>query len=508
MKKLTELLSGDEPANLALTERDAVAKTLSAASSLKVYPQSSCGGKGVLYAMGRSGIEKTVLRLSSANDGTAVKVGGKDMFMQKLPCNHETAVKLRAEASFLAPKLVGTATSGGCGDRLGIATPGHIQAIIGTGVVPYLAQQSIREMERTRRTPDQVMDCATFGVLEAGWVGGFGSDADHLKKPENVDYTMAAGFTMFTIDPGDHVDNDADKLPEADLRTKMSALPWDGLETSAKETLSRYSGKKIDVAGLDLTFSEEDILRAAVKYGKAVNHTVMMYRYIKGKGKPFELEMSVDETDSPTTTLEHYYFASELRRLGAEWIGLAPRFIGRFEKGVDYIGDIPAFEKAYIEHCKVAEAFGNYKLSIHSGSDKFSIYPICAKHAKGRVHLKTAGTSYLEALRTVACVNEPLFLEILAFAIGRYEEDKKSYHVSADLAKVIRPEACKHLNAPDILDQFDTRQAFHVTFGSVLTADDGKRFKTAIMQTLREHEEKHYEIIAKHMRKHFAPLAG
>ncbi len=508
MPNLQSILANPEPQKITAPDNERLAAGIAGACALEIYPESLCACNGKLLAMGRKGLDKSAVIVSTGTSGAGVNLDSEEYRMEILACDHAAAVRLRSEAPFLAPRLVGTATSMGLGDRLGIATPGHLRAIAGTGVTPYLAQQSIREMERTGRTPDNVMDCATFGALEAGWTRGFGSDADHLKTPEDVDYTMAAGFTMFTIDPRDHVNNDADSMPEAKLRELFGALPWDKLEASADDTLTRYAGKALDLAGLSLTFGEEEVVRAAVKYGRAVAHTVSMYRYVADKAgdRPFEFEMSVDETDSPTTTLEHYYFASELSRLGAKWIGLAPRFIGRFEKGVDYIGDLQEFEKAYAEHAKVAEAFGSYKLSIHSGSDKFSVYGICARHSQGRIHVKTAGTSYLEALRTIAMVDEPLFLEILAFARERYEEDKQSYHVSADLAKVITPEACKGLNTPDVLDEFNTREALHVTFGSVLTADNGLRFKPRFMQCLRENEARHYEVLARHIGRHLEPM--
>ena len=88
----------------------------------------------------------------------------------------------------------------------------------------------------------------------------------------------------------------------------------------------------------------------------------------------------MDETDTPTTHAEHIFVASELRRLGVRWASLAPRFVGRFEKGVDYIGDLAAFDADMRVHAAIARAFGPYKISLHSGSDKFSIYEIAARH--------------------------------------------------------------------------------------------------------------------------------
>ncbi len=125
-----------------------------------------------------------------------------------------------------------------------------------------------------------------------------------------------------------------------------------------------------------------------------------------------------------------------MRRLGVEWVSLAPRFVGRFEKGVDYIGESERSGRCLAGHAAVMHHFGGYKLSLHSGSDKFSVYPLAARHAGGLVHLKTAGTSYLEALRIWAEVDPAAFREVFDFSRGRYETDCATYHVSADLGKV------------------------------------------------------------------------
>jgi hypothetical protein len=409
---------------------------------------------------------------------------------------------------------VGLATSLGLGDRLGIATPGHVRAVLGTGLVPYFCQQSIREMTRTGRTPRQVQATAALGAFESGWRGGYGSDADHLKNPADVDYCLDAGFTMFTFDPGDHVDDEADALDGDALAERFEALPWSTLASTSAECLKSYAGKSHQLAdGPVLQLDEKALVRAAVKYGRAVAHVLEMYRYLHdkaGQGQ-FEVEVSVDETNSPTSVAEHFYVASELARLGVKWVSLAPRFVGRFEKGVDYIGDLEELREALNGHAAVARTLGPYKLSIHSGSDKFSVYPLAAEAARGLVHVKTAGTSYLEALRTLAAgADRELFREILAFAIERYEEDKKTYHVSADMTKALDPGSLGDEELAPALDQFDTRQALHVTFGSVLNEKDGKgglRFKTRLMSALAEHEDMHYEIIGKWLGRHAAPFA-
>jgi hypothetical protein len=220
-------------------------------------------------------------------------------------------------------------------------------------------------------------------------------------------------------------------------------------------------------------------------------------------GRPFELEVSVDETDSETTPSEHIYIASELKRLGVKWVSLAPRYVGTFEKGVDYIGDLTEFEKSFEQHAGVAQALGPYKLSIHSGSDKFSIYPITARLAGELIHLKTAGTSYLEALRTVAEFNPDLFRDIFDFTIDCYPTDRASYHVSAEISQIPDIRTLSDGDLPDLLENFHAREVLHVTYGSVINCLD---FRAPFFETLHRNEEAYSKILEAHFDKHFNPF--
>jgi len=486
-------------------------------AKLDVYEASIVTSEAGGLFLGRRGTEKLVgcvgepclpnAEKAGEIDGRCVCVG---------PCDHDNAVHLRRRLPWAGPKCIGLATSAGLGDRLGLATPGHVRAMRekGGGLAVFLAQQSIREMDRTRRTPEQVLDSATYGVIQEGYREGFGSDADHLQRPEDIDRTAAIGFTMFTIDPGAHVANDADLLYEPTLDWRATRVDLETLEASVDDLRMRYAGKAYPLAGGgSITLNDKDLMRAIVKYGDAVAHTVKMYRHLQQAATgPFELEVSVDETETPTTPAEHFFFASELKRLGVQWVSMAPRYVGRFEKGVDYIGDLGRFRASLAEHVAVMRTVGPYKMSIHSGSDKFSIYPVIAELTDGLVHVKTAGTSYLEALRAVAHTQPALFREVLQFARDRYETDRKTYHVSADLEKVPTAEDLALGDVDDaeltaLLDQFDTRQVLHVTFGSVLTADGGALFRDRIYAALEADEEAHYAALAAHLGRHVQPFA-
>jgi hypothetical protein len=413
----------------------------------------------------------------------------------------ENASVLRQRFAWLRPVALATKTSFGYGDRLGIATPGHIRAARHSIAAPIFAQQSVRENTRIGRTPQQVMDAAMWGVFQMGWRESWGADADHMKQVSDIDAFVDAGYTFFTIDPGDHVDDSAEDADEAILRAKVQALPWDDLESSPENLRSQFP-QTITIDGFTLVFDERTIFKAAAKYGKAVAHTVRMARHLRSRkeGTPFDLEMSVDETHTTTTLEEHFYIASELQRLGVEWVSLAPRFVGRFEKGVDYIGDLDELDRNIAGHAAVIRYFGStYKLSVHTGSDKFGVYPLAMKHTGGLVHVKTAGTSYLEALRVMGAVEPDWFREILDFSRSRYERDRVSYHVSAELAKVPAASDLANEELPDLLNQFDARQVLHVTFGSVLDTY-GEQLKTM----LRQHEAEYLDAIQAHFDRHLA----
>jgi hypothetical protein len=484
------------------------------------YPESLVIHEGRMFFLGRTGGSKILGILTDERGalprgfaGTVVETPAGPLHI--LETTHEHAEALRAALPWLSPRPLGLSTSAGCGDRLGLATPGHVQAAREVGRVAMIfAQQSIREMVRTGRTPEQVMDDATWGAFQAGWQEPLGADADHLKTTDDVDRCCASGFTFFTIDPGAHVDAEADDCDRSDLKGRYDALPWSRMEIGSDQLLKAYAAQPHSVEDAILEMSEEVVARAAVKYGRAIAHTAAMYRHLERvmAGRPFELEVSVDETDTPTSHEQHFFIASELRRLGVRWVSLAPRYVGRFEKGVDYIpssglcGDLSEFETDFAGHAAIARALGPYKLSLHSGSDKFSIYEIAAEKARGLVHLKTAGTSYLEALRAVAAVDPPLFRDILAFAIIRYPEDRASYHVSANLQLVPDPSALSDDDLPGLLDHFDTRQVLHVSFGSVLTSETG--LKERLYAALEANEEAYYSALRTHFVRHLRPLAS
>ena len=328
-----------------------------------------------------------------------------------------------------------------------------------------------------------MVDDAKRAVEATKWDLPWGADADHLKTVDDLHPFVDAGYTLFTVDPGELVDNAADTDSVDVLKEKVVALNWDELSALYLHQDGKQAWGQFDA---------DSLMRATVKYGKAIQHAVTMFKRLSEMKDVFDFEMSVDETDSPTSPLEHFFIVNELTRAGVKFTSLAPRFFGDFEKGVDYIGDLSALDIELSKHAAVTAHFGTYKLSLHSGSDKFSVYPLIAKHWGERLHVKTAGTSYLEALRVLAKYEPDLFLKIYSLGRERYEIDRRTYHVSAQLEMLPDTD-----DLPSLLDDFHAREILHVTFGSVLT-----KFGTELKAALVKHDDAYHDGLKTHFDKH------
>jgi hypothetical protein len=488
-------------------------------SVASVYPKSITKHEEVQFFLAKTDDGKflCIVTLNRSNNIYADFEGSKEFSQDKLyvkicPLTTINRRALQRIFPFTRPQLIGKQNSFGFGDRLGLANPGHLKALSGSTFKPVLAQQSIRELTRTRRRPEEVMDAAVWAILQEGYYEGFGADADHLKTTDDIDLMVKAGFNMFTIDPGDYVDNQVDHLSLSDLEPKMDQIPWEDLDDSRDFLEKRYLDKKFKISkDFYLHPSKIELYRALIKYGNALAHIKHMATHLllKHPQHHSEIEISVDETESVTTPFEHFFFASELKRLNVPFVSLAPRFIGSFEKGVDYRGDLNVFTEEYLKHVRISQYFGSYKISLHSGSDKFTVYKIIGSLKEGNIHVKTAGTSYLEALKVLAAKEPEFFRKILDFSREIYETEKKSYHVSAELSKVPAGNECSDSELTNLFQNANTRQVLHVTFGRILTEEKpegGFLFRDEILRYLKRHEVTYDQFLVEHFKKHLEPF--
>ena len=283
----------------------------------------------------------------------------------------------------------------GVGDRFGHEAEAQLRACLmaaerGVEIVPVW-NKSNREHVIIGSEPSDVRKAADAAVAKLGWKRAYYVDADHIRL-ETVDRFVAPS-DFYTIDVADTIGKAADA---AAVRTFAERHP--------------ELGGNIEVPGILEPFqsSREAVGRIATKYLQAVREAEKIYRHIakaKGEGK-FVTEVSMDETDTPQTPVELLVILAAIADAGIPIQTIAPKFTGRFNKGVDYVGDLAQFEKEFSDDLAVIRFAvqkyhlpKNLKLSVHSGSDKFSIYaPIrrALKRFDAGLHIKTAGTNWLE----------------------------------------------------------------------------------------------------------------
>lgn len=412
------------------------------------------------------------------------------------PASHENRLVLNGLIPTTVPQAFGRdQTTFGVGDRLGIATPGHIRVLSRSWAKPILAQQSKRELALTGRTYEQVLDDVCFSVFQEGYTGGFGADGDHLKSIEEIKEALACGYTMITLDCSSVIGKGIEQLSTQDAKERYLGL--ESFDRAQYE--ERYLDRVFSVGGREYAFAESDLIRCVLVYKNALEFVDTVYREcILSAGREIDFELSIDETDSVTTPLDHLFVATELLSRAVQITSLAPRFAGEFQKGIDYIGDLAFLESELEQHGAIADHFG-YKLSIHSGSDKFSAFPMIGTHTGGRLHVKTSGTSWLEAVATIAHCDPSLYRKLHESALANFEAAKAFYHVSADLSR-IRP--LSTVSDDDLLSYFtqdDSRQLLHITYGFLL---GDPVLRTAIYDLLSQQEEIYYDRLMGHIGRH------
>ncbi|TBL79928.1 tagaturonate epimerase family protein [Paenibacillus thalictri] len=477
----------------------------SAGGEVKVYPQSLDEAGGTKLLMIKDGYTKLLLAVGAGDLFNELQGEAEDGY-KVCPLTHANRLVLNKYFDYTAPRAFGTQIATiGLGDRLGVASPGHIRTVNGKNVRPILAQQSIRELNLTGRNYKEVVDAAAYAVFQEGYKDGWGADGDHLKVESDIQMSLDLGFTMLTLDCSEKIDNTVDGSSAEAKADKYAQLP----EAVRSHYENRYLDKTFEAAGTTFTFDKATLIDNVLIYGAAIDFMEHVYvTYIKPAPRAVDFEISIDETATPTAPESHFFVAKELYSRGLEIYSMAPRFCGEFQKGIDYIGDIAQFEAELKIHAGLADDFG-YKLSIHSGSDKFSVFQLIGEYTKGRFHVKTAGTNWLEAVRTVAKVNPSLYRRMHQYAMDHYVEATAYYHVNGTPDKVKPLDQVSDADLPSYMDEENARQVVHITYGILLQAKDAagnSLFKDEFFKTLSDQEDAYADSLIAHIGKHLQLL--
>ena len=391
-------------------------------------------------------------------------------------------------------------TTIGMGDRLGRATAGHLRAARQYDCSPVLAQQSVRELEFTGRTFADVIADATWLVFQEGFERGYGADGDHLKNIPWIDTALAEGFPMITLDLTDVMRPDVADWSDDEVDAAFA----DVADPFRRRVTERFVDATFDLPSGPVVIDGATARRCAVMYGPALDFAGEVDAFLREKrGDQYDLEISIDETTTPTLPEHHLFIAAELQERGVTVNSVAPRFVGEFQKAVDYQGDIHEFTAQFRVHSEIAKAFGGYKVSVHSGSDKLSVYPIVGRETDLRLHLKTSGTSWLEALRLVAQEAPDTYRRIHDFAVSFYPEALKSYHITADLNRIPEQASMEDKLLPSYLDHPDARQMLHIAYGGILSHPI---LAGELFAVLDAAEDRYAELLRRHFERHLDAL--
>lgn len=405
----------------------------------------------------------------------------------------------------------------GMGDRFAHQAKAQLRACILAAesgcVVTPVWNKSNREHTIIGSDPSGTRAAADAAVSALGWKGAYHLDADHIRL-ETVD-RFIPHCDFFTVDVADSIG----KPPES---PSVTAFADRHPELAAGQLVLEGIAQPVSI-------SLADVIRIASKYLLAVQEAGRIYRHIaerKGAGT-FITEVSMDETDSPQTPVELLVILAALSDEQIPIQTIAPKFTGRFNKGVDYVGDLPQFEKEFNDDLAVIahaiQRYGlpaNLKLSVHSGSDKFSIYGVMRRalaRFNAGVHLKTAGTTWLEELIGLAEAGGDglgLTKDIYCAALDHVDELCAPYATVIDIDRAQLPatEAVERWTSREFtgalrhdpnnpLFNRHFRQLLHVGFK--IAAKKGERYLSA----LRKHET----VVAKNVtenlfERHVKPL--
>ncbi len=405
----------------------------------------------------------------------------------------------------------------GTGDRFGKEAAAQLRAIM-KGVergadLALVWNKSYREHKIINTEPQSVRAAADKAVKELNWTGGYHVDADHINLETVGLFIDSSDF--FTLDVADFTGKKADRKSINEFVDSCTA----------------YLGP-LNIPGLSPppVITKEKLLNISEKYLLAVKEAGKIYRHIesvKGKGN-FITEVSMDETEVPQTPEELFFILKAIsdEKIPAQTI--APKFTGRFNKGVEYIGDLKKFDGEFGQDLlvikKAVELFDlpeNLKLSVHSGSDKFDLFPIIRRHIKkldAGVHVKTAGTTWLEEIIGLAEAGESglkMAKEIYRKSFSRYNELTAPYStvIDIDMEQLPSPEAVENWSAEKYArtlrhDRMDPeynlhfRQLLHV--GYKIAAEMGDKFMEAL-ELARETVERNvtYNILERHIKPLF-----
>ena len=374
---------------------------------------------------------------------------GKDWFVNcgiTHPLDHKTAETLRREFPWTAPsRVLALRKTIGAGDRLDLCAPGILETCRGSDAVPVPVQQSARELSLSGRTPEEALDAATFAVYREGYLGPWGACADRLQSFQEIEAALAAGYTCLSVD--------------------CAPLLGQG-EAPSDELREQYQGRTFSVEGKQILFDRLTLEDCCREFGQIIILlSEVFYSYVQRSG--VDLEILLNEADTPTGAAGLYFLANELCRRGVAFQAVCPRLELPLEAAAPLDGDADTLRKELELLAAVSRSFG-FKLSFRNLEHKPELITLLGELTGDAVHVSLGGLSWLEAMRLIAREEPVLFRLIYGLSLTALPVARQVFPSGLDESALPSLDGLEDRNLPSLLTQPAVMQLLELTYGQVL----------------------------------------
>ena len=389
---------------------------------------------------------------------------GKDWFVNcgiTHPLDHKTAVMLRREFPWTAPsRVLSLRKTMGVGDRLDLCAPGIMEGFRDSDAVPVPVQQSPRELNLSGRTWEEALDAATFAVYREGYLGPWGACADRLQSFQEIEAALAAGYTCLSVDC-------APLLGQGDAPTD--------------ELREQYQGRTFSVEGKQIVFDRLTLEDCCREYGQVVILLSEIY-YSYAQRSEADLEILLNEADTPTGGAGLYFLANELCRRGVSFQAVCPRLELPLEAAAPLEEEAESLRKELELLNVVSRNFG-FKLSIRNLEHKPELLSLLWEVTGDRFHGGLGGLCWLEAMRLLAREEPVLFRLVYGLSLTALPVARQVFPSSLDETAIPSLDALTDGELPSLLFRPPVIRLLDLTYGQVLHS----QLKERLLIFLRSH---------------------
>ena len=389
---------------------------------------------------------------------------GKDWFVNcgiTHPLDHKTAVMLRREFPWTAPsRVLSLRKTMGVGDRLDLCAPGILEGFRDSDAVPVPVQQSPRELNLSGRTWEEALDAATFAVYREGYLGPWGACADRLQSFQEIEAALAAGYTCLSVDC-------APLLGQGDAPTD--------------ELREQYQGRTFSVEGKQIVFDRLTLEDCCREYGQVVILLSEIY-YSYAQRSEADLEVLLNEADTPTGGAGLYFLANELCRRGVSFQAVCPRLELPLEAAAPLEEEAESLRKELELLNVVSRNFG-FKLSIRNLEHKPELLSLLGEVTGDRFHGSLGGLCWLEAMRLLAREEPVLFRLVYGLSLTALPVARQVFPSSLDETDIPSLDALTDGELPSLLFRPSVIRLLDLTYGQVLHS----QLKERLLIFLRSH---------------------